>query len=482
MPNLITRNILDNNFSGLSIQTNDSFTRTDLVKKINLWKYVLKTKCLAEKGESILIGVQTLGLDYLSMIFAAAELSLKIVIIDYNRNDDFKDLEYFDPKTKILSPIDIFLHDFSKELIEQNAKAFSKFIFFSNCSKRTYSTQDDIDFSISNQKEFDNICHIFPDPTDVVMRCTSSGTTGTPKIVEHTHEFLYKVSLRNAYKFSGKCMHVRNLNHGSSLAVYLLPALMSNQVTTNLFYDIDEHEPFDKFIKSINQYEYSLEYIIFPYPFMIDEFIDASRRNGLKWKNLNIQTLSYIQDKSKLAIEDGIIKSITSIFGSNETSGPVFIAYIDKNCTDKDSRYFEKVDDFYTIELLDNGLLNVGLPVYGNEIITNDVFHMTDNFYIHRGRSDLIRINGETLDIKIINEFNLKNKDAYLITDTVKNCLYLAFWNQVDEVLRKEYEQFFKHNYKRIEIKNIMVLDQNKFRTGIKIDNELLREYFRKNV
>jgi len=479
MINVITRNILGDKFLGLNIQTGDSFTRNNLTSKIDLWKYVLKTQCHAQKGESILIGVQTLGLDYLSMIFAAAELSLKIVIIDYDRNDDFKDLEYFDPKTKILSPIDIFLHDFSKETIKQNPKAYSKFVFFSNCSKRTYSTKDDINFEISDQKEFNSIKKIFPEPADILMRCTSSGTTGTPKIVEHTHEFIYKISDRNSDKFSGKCMHIRNLNHGSSLAVYLLPTLMNNEVTTHLFYNVDEHEPFDKFVNDIRQYEDILEYIIFPYPFMIDEFVDASQRNNLKWQNLNIQTLSYIQNKPKLAVKKKIIKSITSIFGSNETSGPVFISYVDETCTDKDTRYFEKVDNFYGIKIYGGGLLGVHLPVYNTEIITNDTFERKENFYVHNGRSDLIRINGETLDIQVINDFNNKNKNAYLVTDTVKNCLYLAFWNNIDQDIKTEYEQFFKNNFNRVEISKVQVLNEANFRTGIKIDNEMLREYFR---
>lgn len=479
MINVITRNILGDKFLGLNMQTGDSFTRNNLSNKIDRWKYILKTQCKAQKGESILIGVQTLGLDYLSMVFAAAELSLKIVIVDYDRNDDFKDLEYFDPKTKILSPIDIFLHDFSKEVIEKNPKAFSKFIFFSNCSKRTYSTQDDINFEIFDQEKFDEIKKILPNSSDILMRCTSSGTTGTPKIIEHTHEFIYKISYRNSDKFSGKCLHIRNLNHGSSLAVYLLPSLMNSSVTTHLFYNVDEHSPFDIFVKDISQYEDILEYIIFPYPFMIDEFIDASRRNNLRWENLNIQTLSYITDKSKIAVKEKIIKSITSIFGSNETSGPVFVAYIDKNCTDKDSRYFEKVDDFYSIKIYGDGLLGVHLPVYNKEIITNDTFERKDNFYVHNGRSDIIKINGEILDIKIINDLNKKNKSAYLVTDTVRNCLYLAFWGRMNNSLKKEYEQFFKNNFKRIEILKVEVLTESNFLTGIKIDNEMLREYFR---
>ena len=51
-----------------------------------------------------------------------------------------------------------------------------------------------------------------------------------------------------------------------------------------------------------------------------------------------------------------------------------------------------------------------------------------------------------------------------------------------DVEINKEYEYFFKNNFKRIEIKKTAVLEEKKFRTGIKIDNELLREYFRNHV
>jgi hypothetical protein len=215
---------------------------------------------------------------------------------------------------------------------------------------------------------------------------------------------------------------------------------------------------------------------------MIDEFIDASIRNNIDWPILNIQTLSYIQDKPKAAIKNNIFKSITSIFGSNETSGPVFESFIDINSIEQDSQQFTKPDNFYTIKLQETGLLSVTLPVYNSEIITNDIFEKNDNYYTHKGRSDLVKIDGEILDIKIINDLNLKNKELYIITDTVKNCLYLAFWNNTNAQLEHTYNDFFKNNFKKVSIKKTAILDKNKFFTGIKIDNEMLREYFRNYV
>jgi len=476
----ITRNVISKEFLGQNIPKDPyPFDYHELVEKINSWKYILKRKCRADKGESILIGLQILNIDYLAICVASAELSLKIVVVDYSRTDDFQDVEYSDPKTKILSPIDIFLHDFSKQELDREPKRFSKFVFFDTHAKRTYSVVDDFDFVVDDCVEFDKIKDIMPDPLDVLLRCTSSGTTGTPKIVEHTHEFLSKISLRNSKKFSGVCVHTRNLNHGSSLAVYLLPTIMSDSVTKHIFRDLDEREPFDQFIESIVDVRHDLEFIIFPYPFMVDEFIDASIRNNVTWPNLNVQTLSYIQHKPKHAVEQGVFKSITSIFGSNETSGPVFESSIASDNVKQDSAEFKKVDEFYNIQLSDTGLLKVGMPVYHSEIITNDVFAKQGDIYIHKGRSDLVKINGEILDIKVINELNLKYNSVYLVTDSLQNCLYLACWDRQEDALISELTLFFKNTYSRIGIIKVAVLIKKNFMSGIKIDNELLREYFR---
>lgn len=482
MPNkCITRNIFNDNFQGLHLKDNTSFDKQELVKNIDLWKYVLTYQCGAVKGESILIGIMDIGLTYISLCIAAAELSLKIVIVDYSRSDDFVDMDFYDPKTKLLSPIDIFLHDVSLELLTTYKEDCGKHNFFINCSNRSYNIHEDIDYTI-NDTEYNSIKDIFPKPSDILMRCTSSGTTGTPKIVEHTHEFLASISYRNSHKFSGDCAHIKNLNHGSSLAVFLLPSLISNNVSRHLFYDLDQDRPFDQFIDSLSKYKETLEYIMFPYPFLIDMFVDASKEHSISWNNLNVQTLSYIQQSSKDAIKQGMFKSITSIFGSNETSGPVFEATIDKDNLTQESSYYNKVDDFYDINISDNQMIEISLPIYNSKIITNDLFEIQDKFYIHRGRSDIIKINGEILDIKIINELNSQYSNSYIVPDPVKNCLYLAVWEDQDTDIFEKINQELENNFNKVHLSKSKVLVKKNFLTGIKLDNELLREYFRNYV
>lgn len=475
---IITRHSVSDNFSFTAIEENNSFTKKELDNKIDDWKYLLTYKCKAKRQESILIGITTINLDYIAICFAALELSLKLVIVDYNRKDEFTDLEYKDPKTKILSPIDIFLHDVAPEFLNKDATPIKKFMFFTNHSKRTYNTHT-LDRTI-DKNDYEKTKHILPSKTDIAIRCTSSGTTGTPKIVEHTHEFLYQISQRNSTKFYGDCIHIRNLNHGSSIAVFLLPSLISKNVKTHLAFNLDDHIGFfDVFIKGMKKYKNSLSFINFPYPYMIDQFIDSSIENNINWPALNVQTLSYIQDKSKKAVKDNVFKSITSIFGSNETSGPVFECTITKDSLDKNSSYFTKLDDFYDISLDAEGLIHVGMPVYKDSIITNDIFKIRDNFYIHSGRKDIVKINGEILDYKIINDLNATYPQSYIVVDSLHNNIYLAFWTQQDDKIYKKINKFFSDNYDNVKINKTLVLNKDRFLSGIKIDNELLREKFR---
>lgn len=478
MPNTITRDFVSDNFVFIDMCSNrQTYDKALLVDRINFWKYILKYRYSARPQESILIGMQKLGIDYFAIVIASAELSLKIVVVDYNRTDKFRDVEYNDPKTKLLSPIDIFLHDFKPETIKSN-QVYSKYAFFQQHSRRTYSTVDAVEFEI-NPKLYASMLLIQPSPTDILFRVTSSGTTDVPKVIEHTHEFISAISLENSKRYKGTALHVNNLNHGASASVTLLPLLASEQVTSHLFYDGADPESISGLVDALTPYKDELGYLSFPYPFLIDKFIEVSREKNVSWPKLDLITLSYILESAKHAVRDGIFNSITSIFGSNETLGPLFINTATKDNWDIDSRYYLIPNDFYKIKLSAEGKITVSIPVYNKDVETNDYFDKDGEYFVHKGRSDMFRINGETINLSTVNNLNKQNTSVYIVIDTLNHCLYLACWEELSMPEIYTIKDSIESNFERIKITKIAHLDKSNFYYGIKLDNELLREHFR---
>jgi hypothetical protein len=122
------------------------------------------------------------------------------------------------------------------------------------------------------------------------------------------------------------------------------------------------------------------------------------------------------------------------------------------------------------------------MPVYNNTIVTNDIFKLEDNVYTHCGRKDIVKINGEIIDYADINKFNSKFLDTYLVIDSVTNSIYLASWSKLNAEAYNEITAFFDNNYKNVVINKLATLSKQKFLSGIKVDNELIREYFRNHV
>lgn len=477
--NAITRDFISDNFIFADIHSaGKEYDKQFLVERVNFWKYILKYHYKASYQESILIGMQKLGIDYFAIIIASAELSLKIVVVDYNRTDKFRDLEYNDPKTKLLAPIDIFLHDLTDDIIASNPATGAKYVFFTKHSKRTYSTVNTIDIAIDDQL-YNNVVSIQPQSSDILFRVTSSGTTDVPKVIEHTHEFISAISLRNSKLYKGTAVHVNNLNHGASASVTLLPLLANDQVTKHLFFDCADVEVIADLVTALEPYKDTIGYMSFPYPFLIDKFIEVSRAKNVTWPRLDLITLSYILESAKHAVRDKIFNSITSIFGSNETLGPLFVNQSNQHIWNIDSRYYYKYDDFYKISLSNEGQITVTIPIYNKDVTTNDYFKLDDDSYIHNGRSDMFRINGENINLSTINDLNKRNTKTYIVVDTLNHCLYLACWEDLsmDEIqtIIKDVES----NFRQVKVTKAFHLEKSNFYYGIKIDNELLREHFR---
>jgi len=366
--NIITRDFINKDIEFYDLIQHRHYDFDRLSTEINFYKNVLQQHFKNDLSKkSILIGMRP-AIDQTACIFACFELGLSICIIDYSRPDSFRQYSFIDPKTELLLPIDLFIV-FTREETD-------KFVYFNNVCSQTIVINE------IEKRDYSENKNIFANSNSIIMRCTSSGTTDTPKIIEHTHEFLYRLSVRNATFYAGSAGLCYNLNHGSSFATFFLPILHCKFIKKiyNASQDFLNFENL-KFLKDV-------DHIMIPYNRQILKFIKSKLR-----PTTTIYTLSTISETYLKCYQENRIKDIISFFGSNETSGPVMINRLsNKNFR---SDFYYKIDDFYNI-FLENNELNVVLPVYNNKVInTKDNFTSKDLLlYAFQGRSNLKKING----------------------------------------------------------------------------------------
>jgi hypothetical protein len=486
----ISRDIISENFVGINLGGGTKYNKTKLGDRIDKWKYFLAHRCNAKKGDKILIGVIDISVDFLAMCFAAFELSLVIVIADEEPRRLISDKLIVNPKMAELLPLDILIWQTVSTDINVSdtdlVKYSKKIEYYKNNSKF------DINLNEFNDTDFPDdlsvISAIRPDEDDLLMLTTSSGTTGTAKVVKHTHKFFEQLCRRNSEKFAGEVVHCKNMHHGSSLTVFYLPSLMSDAVTTHYFTSCHEDQ-YDVFVQHIAGID--LNHISFPYIKIFRDVMSVCHKQRIKFPNLRVSLLSYVPGFGKQYVRDSYVKEIQSIFGSNETAGPLFLSTLTAdNIDDYDSKSFIKVDDFYGIRIEDNVLV-VTLPVYDTKIKTNDVFTVDGDQYTHEGRSDLVRINDVTIDLNYINSICQDyDEQIMLVVDAIENKIYLVIDKKhptisanVDSIvdhINKKIRLYYSTN--RLQIDKHAVEDFNAFLSGVKIDRELIREYFRQHV
>lgn len=443
----------------------------DRIKDYFLCNYEIKP------GETVLIGYSGTCLSKIASVFACLELGLSISIIDYSMTVVSPEST---TKTQLLSPIHYFICEDDSFLRDHPKSKYS--ILIKHCLNTIYS-KDIANHQYTKKTNYDYEVSI--DPKSIAMRCTSSGTTGTPKIIEHSHEFLFDLCQRNSKMFYGNIVNEKCLGHGSGPATYFIPTLMSKDVKSVFNYWGDGCDFNNKryFMRNKNIFDH----IMIAYTHDIDGYLKNINEENPPSRT-TIYTLSTIKKEWVSFVKENKIKNIVSLFGTSETSGPIFINQAnDENFV---QNKFTLVDDYYEISFNEKRLLEVNIPTYNKKICTNDEFLIDNNRFYHNGRSDLIRINGHVVDVnrydKILETIN-EIIDAKFIYDPAINEIYLAVWKinsnnySIDELINKINIKIgqicWQHHISKYE-----VLDPNLFFTGIKMDNQLLRDYFRLNV
>ena len=417
----------------------------NLCKEIDRFKNILQHHN-AQKGQTIFNFLK--GIRSISLFLASSELGLKTCVVDMTSNVidlHNKNKNYIDAKCKGMSPINFVFYD---EVIERKwHKNHIKYHYIMDIAEKTLYYDKDFDCTYNDTMNADG--------DTALMISSSSGTTGTPKTITHTHSFMSKLAKRNSKSFFGNVMCTRIFHHGSSFATFFLPMLVSSRVS-KVHFEYTKKGAWTEYLTDI-------DHIQFPYTNDIRRFIKENKNN---YPKLNVYTLAKIDIAWKELI--GVkVNDIISLFGSTETSGPIFT----QNLSDKNFKpdRFVDPDGWYNAKIID-GKLN----------LTGDRFEYNDDgTYRFLGRDDVVKIQNVKVSLQKINLTARKIiGNCHVTFDTKFDKVYLCVFNNQDD-LSDSIEKFNSLFSLNIDTKIFAEKDINKFICGIKIDNESIRDYFR---
>jgi len=435
----------------------------DLCRNIDGYKNLLQKKYKVTKGQTVLNAL--VGFDATAFFIASCELGMITIIssvtlsskkLYYERKG-----EWLDAKTSQVMPIDFYVTRNQLDLIDKELYDKGKEKFYVDISTTVISGDD-----INAWSDFSPNKNLDVNPDDIIMRCTSSGTTGIPKRIEHTHDFMYRLSVRNSKTFYGDIVLTKKFMHGSSFATFFLPTLVSENVENILDSRYRKGQSFEgngvplraklgkrfklKMLKRV-------KHIQFPYTKDLESFLSED----ISYPDLTVYTLAAIRPEWVEYVGTKV-KDIVSMYGMSETSGPVLVNKAsDINFA---PNKFYPLDDFYKLDIK-NGHLTI------NDFESSDRFTKLESAFVFHGRDDIIRVN----DVEVpLAKYNSYVSDGTIVVDTLYNKIYLAMWG--DNIDINELQSKFDSHH---TIDKFASLNKKMFMSGIKLDMLALREFFR---
>jgi hypothetical protein len=457
------------NFRLFNDSNNKWNSRELLTEFVDHWKIIFVEKNRLKTGDKIGLGFPLTDIYYFSALIAAAELGLKLVVLDLFAQTAALAEQFF--------PLDLFVSGLALTPEKHN--------YYSTVSLQTeywhvwdsYSTESNGWWDRSDRSDIDQDL--------VLLLCTSSGTTNRPKKVEHSHKFLFNISKRNCdlFRFQGNILHIRNLHHGSSLATYFIPALMSDECKGHFIFNLESELK----IADLVQYcfDHDINHVQFPHVHLAEQFLKQAVLKKFMFNNLTIYILSYINPAwQELIKQCGFVK-IVSVFGCNETSGPLFTNTLQPTQIEFDHTSFVANDNFYQFDFNHQGQLVVGLDDYKTSVVMQDSFNRNGNVFTHLGRNDLVRINDIKIDLFWILELAKNEKiNAQIVIDRDREKLYLAVWDETDLQLASNHlnAKIAERYSDNVHIESAKHLKLEDCMAGIKLNHEVIRHIFRESI
>jgi acyl-coenzyme A synthetase/AMP-(fatty) acid ligase len=479
-------------------QDNRIYYYQDFIDSINKWKNILYFKYNMRPGMSIALLDKNAYFEYCTLFFAVAELGLKSICMPERPKEDGK-VKLLDLMLKDTNKVDLMFYISDDNLIAQTVTmALPKTAIISmanNYAKQimNFDAYENYDASL-----YDNSIaeQIFATEDSVLSWTATSGTTGTPKLLEYTQRQLYNIALRNSRIFGFDELdvtvcHTRNMHHAAILMANFLPAFSAVRYHCVPKVIIDETdlefvERFTAFVK-----EKQIHKVFLPFSLMLESMFKYINDNNIKFDhNLDIICGGFNIPKPYIDFfAKTNVNRIISMFGSNETLGPILVKIIDHNINvdNYNPQYIGiPLDDMYTITLLENNRISVRCSqLYDGEIIMHDTMsgNSTDGF-VHLGRfldtpDGNVRINEvliQPVAVKHLVGHLFPACQFEVVLDPQEERLYLAIWEgSVDFDLLNHR---MLERYERVQFNNYDYLKRSDF-DNFKLDMTGLREYFK---
>jgi acyl-CoA synthetase (AMP-forming)/AMP-acid ligase II len=419
-----------------------------------------------KKGQKVILNVIEWP-EYVVWFFACSELGLKFIISDFPKSEmAFKHVP-------LLKEADLMIYDLVYASVYD--KLPTKILNIKKISSLPKTNNDPI------------LC----EPEDIMFIATTSGTTSTPKIVEHTQRFIYNLSIANMDMYglneNEVCYHNKNLQHGSVSPGFFLPALIACKEHYHApfgYFKGDREELYreESFRQMITTKSNRLVLFFNQFDWFVDCVDKFAPQLGTK---PHIHVIGVLKKEQLDTLFNKLDCVVIPGFGTTESSGALFYKEISReNYESTDLLNYGVANPFYNIEV-ENEMLYVTLPD-GKKIETGDKFkHLDDNTFKFLGRSDIYSVDAKRvfksfLDDILEQEMEWVNrKDFDLTFDQSNEEWFLRTNTNIDlETLNQKIK---KHaNIRLYSISDYIVADRKKFINGWKYSDASVRLHFEK--
>jgi hypothetical protein len=485
MSKIIDRNFLINDIryydgADLQLKTIDNFKDA-----IVFWKMILHEGYGLRAGDKLIVLDVTIRFNYCCLVIAAAELGIILLLAPEKSKDGTGRSEKMDEVVKQFGKFELCLLDDLCEAMPERVAMTRLY------GKQWANMNVFYEYEIKDHALYETMKNtVTATPDSTLFITTTSGTTGTPKILTYDHEQMHNLAKRNGqvYEYPGeRVCHTRNMHHAFVLMAHFLPTLTVCKehygyvFTPDYGYNGTESADFYEYL---NQHKISK--LVLSYKVMLDLLLEHMIENNLRFEHtIDMITGGFYLTKDYVEkLRKTNVRSLYSTFGSNETASPVLLRRIWQT-TDNvnyDENYLgTPPDDFYSIHLEGN-LLHVRSEGWlGSEeiIMSDDLSGNNETGYWHHGRSDFYRINDvefKVADIKDILDRCIKSPHDIVI-DMPHQKIYVALWKD-DPVDLHQVNQELTESL-QIKIADIELLDINQYNDEFKLNHETLRTYFR---